>query len=65
MTNPDAKFLLKLSYQEFLERGLTILDESAVGNAKMKNIPVLVFNIFKQGNLLRALRGEDVGSIIC
>lgn len=64
-TNPDATLLPRLSYTEFLAKGLSgILDESAVAQAKMRGIPILVFNIFWKGNLLKAVAGEDIGSLI-
>ena len=63
--HPDAVFIPELTYSEFLQMGLTgILDETAVAQAKMKSVPIIVFNIFKPGNLKRAVEGREVGSLI-
>jgi len=63
--HPNARFLPRLSYQEFLALGITkILDETAVAQAKMKGIPILVFNLFQPGNLKRAVEGETIGSLV-
>ena len=64
-TNPNAVLIPRLTYQEFLAKGLSgILDESAVAQAKMRGIPILVFNIFEKGNLLKAVQGKEIGSLI-
>ena len=63
--NPKAVFIPKLSYGRFLEMELTgILDETAVAQARMKSIPIRVFNIFRSGNLAKAVAGEEIGSLI-
>lgn len=63
--NPRAKFLPKLTYAEFLKRGLSvILDRTAVAQAEIKKMPILVFNLFKKGNLLRAINQKIIGSKI-
>ena len=63
---PDkAKFLPKISYNDFLKKGLGgILDRTAVAQAEMKKMPIFVFNIFEAGNLLRAMEGSARGSLI-
>src|SRR3989344_1008650 len=69
-TNPNAQLLPRLTYHQFLTcgpdgRGLSgILDRSAITQAEMKKIPILVFNIFTPGNLAKAVSGEPIGSII-
>ena len=63
--NKNAKFLKKISYHEFLEKGLSgILDRTAIAQAEMKKMPIFVFNIFKAGNLLKAVQGQVLGSRI-
>jgi len=62
---PDAKHIPKLSYQDFLVMDLKkILDESAVAQAKMKNMPIRVFDLFRKGNLKKVLEGKKIGSLI-
>lgn len=65
MRNPDAKRYPKISYNEFLKRGLGgILDRSAVAQAEMKKMPIFIFKVFEQGNLLKAINGEAAGTLI-
>jgi uridylate kinase len=63
--NPNAKLFDKLSYQEVLEKNLRVMDHSAISLCRDNKIPVIVLNIFKKGNLTRAIRGEPVGTVIC
>ncbi len=61
----DATLIPLMSYQDFLERRLSgILDKTAVTQAEEKNMPILVFDIFEPGSLLRAISGESIGSLI-
>ncbi|MHC4691199.1 MAG: UMP kinase [Planctomycetota bacterium] len=62
--NPDAKFFEELTYDEVLNRNLRILDHSAVSLSRDNNIPIVVLNIFKKGNMAKAICGERVGTLI-
>lgn len=63
--NPNAKLIPEMSYRDFQTRDLSgILDPSAVQRGLETKIPMRVFNITKKGNLIRALRGEQVGTFI-
>jgi uridylate kinase len=62
--NPGAKLFEKLSYQEVLEKNLRVMDHSAVSLCRDNKIPIVVINIFKTGNLSKAIRGETVGTVI-
>ena len=62
--NPNAKLFDKLSYQDVLEKNLRVMDHSAISLCRDNKIPVIVLNIFKKGNLTRAIRGESVGTVI-
>ncbi len=65
IAHKDAEFFAQISYQQFLEKGIDkILDVTAVAQAKQDKMPIIVFNIFEKGNLLRVLQGEPVGSKI-
>ncbi len=63
--NPEAKLFDKLSYQEVLEKNLRVMDHSAISLCRENKIPIIVLNIFKQGNITKAIRGEPVGTVIC
>jgi uridylate kinase len=62
--NPGAKLYEKLSYQEVLEKNLRVMDHSAISLCRDNKIPIIVLNIFKKGNITRAICGESVGTII-
>jgi len=61
---PDAKKIKQITYQEILEKGLKVMDSASISLAKDANLPVLVFNLNIQGNIQKALNGEDIGSLV-
>jgi uridylate kinase len=61
---PDAEFLKKVGYREFLERGLKVMDATAVSLCMDNGLPILVFNIGPAGNIRRIVLGEEIGSVI-
>jgi len=63
--NPDAQFFERLSYSDVLEKNLRIMDHSAISLCRDNHIKIIVLNIFKQGNITKALCGEQVGTLIC
>jgi len=63
--NPDAKLFEKISYEEVLKRNLRIMDHSAISLCRDNNIAIIVLNIFKEGNITKAICGEQVGTLIC
>ena len=62
--NPNAKKFDKLAYIEVLQRGLQVMDSTATSLCMDNNIPIVVFNIDKHENLVRAARGEDIGTTV-
>ncbi|MDH4240489.1 MAG: UMP kinase [Phycisphaerae bacterium] len=62
--NPDAKLFETISYDDLINKNLRILDHSAVSLSRDNNIPIIVLNIFKKGNMAKALCGEQVGTLI-
>ncbi|MDX1387823.1 MAG: UMP kinase [Acidobacteriota bacterium] len=62
--NPDAKLIKKIGYLEVLERGLRVMDTTAVSLCMDNHVPIAVFNLRKRGNIKRIVLGEDVGSMI-
>jgi uridylate kinase len=62
--NPDAKLFEKISYDDLINKNLRILDHSAVSLSRDNNIPIIVLNIFKKGNMAKAICGEQVGTLI-
>ncbi len=62
--NPDAQLFEKLSYNDLLNKNLRIMDHSAISLCRENNIPIIVLNIFKKGNMAKAICGENVGTYI-
>lgn len=62
--NPNARLFEKLSYDDVLKKNLRVIDHAAVSLCRDNHIPIVVLNIFTKDNLVRALRGEDVGTLI-
>jgi uridylate kinase len=62
--DPDATLLKRLRYLEVLERGLKVMDATAISLCMDNNLPIVVFNIRITNNIRRIVLGEDVGSIV-
>jgi len=62
--NPDARLFKKLSYNDLINKNLRIMDHSAISLCRENNIPIIVLNIFKKGNMAKAICGEKVGTLI-
>jgi len=63
-THPDAVRFDELPYIEVLNRGLKVMDNTAISLCMDNDLPIIVFNMEKPGNIERALRGEPVGTIV-
>ena len=63
--NAKAKLFDKLSYQEVLEKNLRVMDHAAISLCRDNKIPIIVLNIFKKGNITKAISNEPVGTVIC
>ena len=62
--HPDALKFDELPYIEVLNRGLQVMDSTAISLAMDNHLPILVFNMQVDGNIERALRGENVGTMV-
>jgi uridylate kinase len=61
---PDAKKIPHLTFSEAMKMGLKVMDAEAFALCKKLGITVKVINFFEPGTLLKALKGEDVGSTV-
>jgi uridylate kinase len=61
----DAVRFETLSYIQVLEKGLRVLDSTAVSLSMDNSIPIVVFNMETPGNIVRAALGESVGTTVC
>jgi len=62
--NPNAIKYDTLTHQEVLEKGLGVMDSTAASLCKDNNIPVHVFGLAQEGNILKAVKGEKIGTMI-
>ena len=62
--NPAAKKFDELTYQEILSRGLAALDSTATSLSMDNDIPVLLFALEDPMNIVRAVKGEKIGTMI-
>lgn len=62
--DPSAKKFNKLKYLDVLKKRLKVMDATAISLCMDNNIPILVFDIKKQGNIKNAIMGKKVGTII-
>lgn len=64
VNNQNARFIRKITYREVLEKQFNVMDLTAISLAMDKFLPLVVFNLYKRGNILRAVCGEEIGSCI-
>ena len=62
--DPNAVRYARLSYDEVLERKLMVMDATAIVLCRDHDVPLRVFNVNRPGDLLRVVRGENVGTIV-
>lgn len=62
--NPDAKKYDRLTYIDVINQGLKVMDSTAITLCMDNKIPILVFGLDQPENILKAVRGETIGTII-
>ena len=62
--DPEAKRFVQLTYWEVLNRGLRVMDPTAITLCMEHKLPVVVFDLKKQGNIEGVIRGENIGTYI-
>jgi uridylate kinase len=63
-TTPDAGLLRSLTYMEAIQRQLGVMDATAITMCMENHLPIRVFNMNRPGEIARAVRGEDVGTLV-
>ena len=63
-TNPEAKFLAHITYQEVMDKKLGFMDLTAAGILAKSDISIHVFNMSDPNNVLRILDGEEDGTVV-
>jgi uridylate kinase len=64
MVKADAVRYDQISYQQVLERGLKVMDSTAISLCMDNRLPIVVFNLRTPGNIKRAITGEPIGSLV-
>jgi uridylate kinase len=62
--NPDAKRYDHLTYLDLLNEGLEVMDSTATSMCMDNNMEIMVFNMNETGNIVKACKGEKIGTII-
>ena len=62
--NPDAKKFKTLTFQEVLNQNLGVMDSTAAAICKENNIPIIVFSLDNPQNIVSAVCGEDIGTLV-
>ncbi|MBV8951580.1 MAG: uridine monophosphate kinase, partial [Actinobacteria bacterium] len=62
--DPDAVKLPRVSHFEVLNRGLKVMDSTAITFCMDNQLPIIVFDVTKPGNIHRALVGEEIGTLV-
>ncbi len=62
--HPDAKFIPRITHREAIERGLKVMDSTALSLCMDNDLPIYVFNMGEKGNIDRIVRGERVGTLV-
>lgn len=62
--NPNAKRYETLTYGHVLRHDLRVMDSTAIALCKENNIPIVVFNLSVRDNIIRAIKGDPVGTTV-
>ncbi len=64
MIDKNARKYRTIRYLEVIKKGLKVMDSTAISLCKDNNVPIVVFNLNKRGNIKRAVLGEKVGTLV-
>jgi uridylate kinase len=62
--HPDAKMFTEITHREVLEKGLQVADATAFSLCMDNDMPIIVFNLLTNGNIGKAVRGADIGTLV-
>ena len=63
--DPDAERYETVTFQECITKRLKVMDSTAFSLCMDNNVPIIVFDLGESGNIERALRGEELGTVVC
>ena len=64
MKHDDATRFEQISYMDVLQKGLKVMDSTAISLCMDNSMPILVFNLREEGNILKAVKGETIGTLV-
>ncbi len=62
--DPSARKFDSITYLEVLEKGLKVMDATAISLCMDNHMPIIVFNLGRRGNIMRVIMGETIGSVV-
>ncbi len=62
--DPKARFYAELTYHEVLEKELKVMDSTAISLCMEHNMPIVIYNMKKKGNLKGAIQGKKIGTTV-
>ncbi len=62
--NQNAKRFTKLRYMDVLKKGLKVMDSTAISLCMDNDLPIIVFDLLKQGNIRRVITGQNIGTLV-
>ena len=62
--NPNAKMYETLTFNEILTKNLAVMDSTAASLCKDNKMNLIVFDMNKQGNIVKAVKGEKIGTLV-
>jgi len=63
--DPDARRFDNITFEEVIDKRLKVMDSTAFTMCRENNMPIVVFNMNKPGNLLKVVTGSETGTLIC
>jgi len=64
LKNPDARRFDRLTYLEVLQKGLKVMDTTAISLCMDNHLPIIVYDLKRKGNLRRIVQGESIGTLV-
>ena len=62
--NHDAAKIEKITHFQAMERRLNVMDSTALSMCMENKLPIIVFDMFKKGNIRKIIEGEQLGSVV-
>jgi uridylate kinase len=62
--DPNATKYSHISYLDVINKGLKVMDSTAITFCRDNNLPIVVFNLLERGNVKSILRGEEIGTLV-